>query len=106
MGILAQIARGDLSECGFLWSAVLFRTLGVQDTIPFMEVGTITEAVQFSSETMQKVNLFESPRMFCDIYCLEPRQMQKLHSHEGNDKIYYVVEGEGSFTIGQEARIQ
>jgi len=70
-----------------------------------MEVRTITEAVQFSSEKMQKVNLFESPRMFCDIYGLEPGQKQKIHSHEGNDKIYYVVEGEGSFTIGQETRI-
>jgi len=63
-----------------------------------MEVRTITEAVQFSSEKMQKVNLFESPRMFCDIYGLEPGQKQKIHSHEGNDKIYYVVEGEGSFS--------
>ncbi len=69
-----------------------------------MEVRTIAEAVRFSSEKMQKVNLFESPRMFCDIYCLEPGQLQKIHSHEGNDKIYYVVEGEGSFTIGQETR--
>ena len=48
------------------WNFVLFR---VHDTISFMEVRTITEAVQFSSEKMQKVNLFESPRMFCDIYC-------------------------------------
>lgn len=71
----------------------------------FMEVRTITEVVQFSSEKMQKVNLFESPRMFCDLYCLEPGQMQKIHSHKGNDKIYYVVEGEGSFTIGQETRL-
>ncbi len=70
-----------------------------------MKVRTITEAVQFSSEKMQKVNLFESPRMFCDIYCLEPGQIQKVHSHQGNDKIYYVVEGEGSFTVGQETRL-
>ncbi|MDA2928143.1 cupin domain-containing protein [Acidobacteria bacterium AH-259-G07] len=70
-----------------------------------MEVRKITKVVQFSSEKMQKINLFESPRMFCDIYCLEPGQKQKVHSHEGNDKIYYVVQGEGRFTIGQEMRL-
>ena len=38
-----------------------------QDTIPFMEVKTITEVVQFSSQKMKKVNLFESPRMFAHL---------------------------------------
>ena len=70
-----------------------------------MDVRKLTEVAQFSSEKMQKINLFESSRMFCDIYCLEPDQKQKIHSHGGNDKIYYVVEGEGRFTIGQETRL-
>ena len=70
-----------------------------------MDVRKITEVVRFSSQNMQKINLFESSRMFCDIYCLEPDQEQKIHSHEGNDKIYYVVQGEGRFTIGQETRL-
>ena len=70
-----------------------------------MDVRKITEVAQFNPEKMQKINLFESSRMFCDLYCLEPDQKQKIHSHEGNDKIYYVVQGEGRFTIGQETRL-
>ncbi len=70
-----------------------------------MNFRKISEVAQFSPEKMQKINLFESSRMFCDLYCLEPDQKQKLHSHQGNDKIYYVVEGEGRFTIGQETRL-
>lgn len=70
-----------------------------------MEVKKVFEAVKFSSQKMRKINLFESPRMFCDLYCLEPGQKQKVHSHQGNDKIYYVVEGIGHFTIGQETRL-
>ena len=69
-----------------------------------MDARKIEDLAQFSSEKMQKVNLFESPRMFCDIYGLEPGQSQKVHSHDDNDKIYYVVEGAGLFTIGREAR--
>ena len=54
----------------------------------------------FNEQKMQKVNLFETDRMFCDIYCFEPGQEQKTHTHAGSDKIYYVLEGKGSFHIG------
>jgi mannose-6-phosphate isomerase-like protein (cupin superfamily) len=60
----------------------------------------VRERVQFRPEKMQKVGLFDTPRMFCDLYCLEPGQEQKPHRHEGADKIYYVIEGEGTFTVG------
>ena len=69
-----------------------------------MDSKTIKEMAHFSPEKMRKVNLFESPRMFCDLYCLKPEQKQKVHSHDDNDKIYYVVEGQGLFTIGREER--
>ncbi len=59
---------------------------------------------QFAGEKFQKVNIFDSPRMFCDIYCFEPGQEQTLHSHEDNDKIYYVLEGIGTLTVGEESR--
>lgn len=59
---------------------------------------------KFSPEKMQKVNLFETGRFFCDVYCFEPGQTQKTHSHEGSDKLYYVLEGKGTFTIGDEKR--
>jgi quercetin dioxygenase-like cupin family protein len=55
---------------------------------------------RFSPEKMQKVNLFETDRMFTDIYCLEPGQEQKIHAHPGADKIYYVIEGTARFHIG------
>ena len=48
---------------------------------------------RFSSEKMQKVNLYETENFFCDVYGLEPGQEQKIHSHAGNDKIYMVLEG-------------
>jgi len=54
----------------------------------------------FNEQKMQRVNLFETDRMFCDIYCFEPGQEQKTHTHAGSDKIYYVLEGKGTFHIG------
>lgn len=67
-----------------------------------MEVAAVAARQRFSAEKMQKVNLFETPRMFCDIYCLEPGQAQKPHAHAGADKVYFVLEGEGEFSVGDE----
>ncbi len=69
-----------------------------------MEVRRIRDGISFSTEKMQKVALFESPRLFYDLYCLLPGQEQRAHAHEGSDKVYYVVEGVGRFTVGEEER--
>lgn len=53
---------------------------------------------------MQKNALFDSPHLFYDTYCLLPGQAQKVHAHEGSDKVYYVLEGTGRFTVGGEER--
>jgi quercetin dioxygenase-like cupin family protein len=60
----------------------------------------IAEAISFSEEKMQKNSLFDSPYLFYDVYCLMPGQHQKIHAHDGSDKIYYVLEGTGRFTVG------
>ncbi len=63
-----------------------------------------TAARRFADEKMQKVGLFETEQMFCDVYCLEPGQAQKVHAHAGATKFYYVIEGAGQITIGAETR--
>ena len=64
-----------------------------------------TSAVRdFSPEKLRKANLFETPHMFCDVYLLEPGQLQKVHAHGGATKFYYVIEGRARFTIGDEER--
>lgn len=67
-----------------------------------MEFKDAAEIARFSPEKMQKINLFETRNFFCDVYCLEPGQSQKVHAHQSEDKLYYVLEGEGVFTIGTE----
>ena len=58
----------------------------------------------FSDKKMSKVNLFESPRMFCDVYCLEPGQQQAEHTHEGSDKVYLALSGACEVRIGTATR--
>ena len=70
-----------------------------------MEARRLADAIAFNPETMAKNVLFDSPHMFYDLYCLKPGQAQKVHAHEGSDKVYYVVSGEGIFTIGEEEQL-
>jgi mannose-6-phosphate isomerase-like protein (cupin superfamily) len=69
-----------------------------------MDVKSVMDARKFSPEKLVKTSLFESERMFCDVYSASPGQEQKPHTHEGCDKIYYVIEGCGLFKIGGELR--
>jgi quercetin dioxygenase-like cupin family protein len=61
-------------------------------------------AVRFAADKLQKVGLFQTEHMFCDLYCLEPGQAQKPHAHAGATKFYYVLEGRAVATLGDESR--
>ena len=64
----------------------------------------VDAAAQFAADKMKKNNLFTTDRLFCDVYCFEPGQEQKSHSHTGSDKVYFVIEGTARIVIGVEAR--
>ena len=70
-----------------------------------MKVINITDYQKFSQEKMKKNNIFQSGRFFCDIYCFEPGQEQKGHIHGEQDKVYLVLEGKGTFQVGNEKQI-
>jgi mannose-6-phosphate isomerase-like protein (cupin superfamily) len=70
-----------------------------------MKVVTLSDFQQFSSEKMKKHNAFQSPRFFCDVYCFEPGQEQKGHVHHDQDKVYIVLEGQGTFRVGKEEQV-
>ena len=69
-----------------------------------MNVQNVPDAKRFDPVKPTKTNLFESERMFCDVYCLSPGQEQRAHVHEDSDKVYFVIEGCGRFEIGGETR--
>ena len=69
-----------------------------------MKVLNIREQISFKSEKLNKVSLFDNDKFFCDIYCIQSGQNQKVHAHEGSDKVYFVLEGRGKVTIGSEER--
>jgi quercetin dioxygenase-like cupin family protein len=69
-----------------------------------MDVRKIDNLIRFSDDKMQKLPVFESPKYFCDLYCLKPGQDQRVHSHPESDKIYFVLRGRGLIHIAGEER--
>lgn len=55
-------------------------------------------------EKFYKTTLWESERVMIGLNCLEPNQTQAVHAHQGAEKIYFVLEGRGTFTVGDETR--
>jgi quercetin dioxygenase-like cupin family protein len=65
-------------------------------------IKTVANHVGTRTDKFYKTTLFQSNAMLLGINCLEPRQVQKAHDHADQDKFYYIVEGEGVFTLGDE----
>jgi quercetin dioxygenase-like cupin family protein len=57
---------------------------------------------EFSRAKMTKVDCFRSERLLVGLNCFEPGQEQKVHTHAGADKFYFVVSGKASFTVGDQ----
>src|SRR5262245_24363590 len=51
-------------------------------------------------EKMYKSTLYESSRLLLGLNCLDPGQSDRAHTHADQDKFYYVIEGEGEFSLG------
>jgi quercetin dioxygenase-like cupin family protein len=66
----------------------------------------VKDRAQFSPDKMAKIALATTDRAQLDLYCVGAGQSQKAHTHDDQDKIYYVLEGAGRFSLGgQEERL-
>jgi quercetin dioxygenase-like cupin family protein len=69
-----------------------------------MQAFKLSSLLSYRPEKMAKVDVVSSPRLICGLNCFEPGQAQQAHAHKGADKLYYVVEGRGEFSLGAEKR--
>jgi quercetin dioxygenase-like cupin family protein len=66
----------------------------------------VEDHVRFDGAKMAKVALATTTRAQLDLYCVAPGQSQKPHTHGDQDKIYYVLEGVGRFSLaGEDLRL-
>ena len=56
----------------------------------------------FAAEKMGKATLVRGESLFAGLNCFEPGQEHALHAHEGQEKLYVVLEGVGEVRVGDE----
>ena len=60
----------------------------------------VRDLAKFAPDKMAKIALATTERCQLDLYCVAAGQSQKAHTHDDQDKVYYVVEGVGRFSLG------
>ena len=66
----------------------------------------IKDHIRLDTGKMAKIALATTARAQLDLYCVAPGQAQKPHIHGDQDKIYYVLEGTGRFSLaGKDERL-
>ena len=53
----------------------------------------------YRPEKMGKSTIFRSDRLMVGLNAFEPGQEHPLHAHDGMDKVYQVLEGDGLFLL-------
>ena len=53
----------------------------------------------YTSKKMGKSTIFRSDRLLVGLNAFEPGQEHPLHAHDGMDKVYQVLAGEGVFLL-------
>lgn len=67
-----------------------------------MIVKNVASRAAFFPDKMGKADLLRGGYVFAGLNCFEPGQEHALHTHAGQDKLYYVVEGQGIVRIGED----
>lgn len=67
-----------------------------------MKVARVRERAVFRPDKMGKVDLAAGEMLSAGLNCFEPGQEHAAHVHHGQDKLYYVIEGQGVLRIGSE----
>jgi quercetin dioxygenase-like cupin family protein len=70
-----------------------------------MFVKKVVSAATFSPGKMSKTNIVQGSFLFAGLNCFEPGQEHEPHAHEGQDKLYFILEGHGMVQVGEQAEL-
>jgi mannose-6-phosphate isomerase-like protein (cupin superfamily) len=67
-----------------------------------MFVKRVSSYATFAPEKMTKSTIAQGEFLFVGLNSFEPDQEHALHAHEGQDKLYVILQGSGTVRIGEE----
>ncbi|OQA91499.1 MAG: Cupin domain protein [Elusimicrobia bacterium ADurb.Bin231] len=67
-----------------------------------MKTVKVAELKEFSAEKFLKKVPLDTDKIIFNTFFFKPRQFLPFHKHPSTDELFYVVEGIGEFTVGNE----
>jgi quercetin dioxygenase-like cupin family protein len=65
----------------------------------------VSSLARFAPEKMGKSTVVEGEYLFAGLNSFEPGQEHAPHTHAGQDKLYFVLEGSGEVQIGEQTEL-
>lgn len=70
-----------------------------------MIVKRVVDLAEFRADGMGKSSVARGDFVYAGLNAFEPGQEHKAHAHEGQDKLYFVLEGAGEVSVGDETEL-
>jgi len=70
-----------------------------------MFVQRVSHLAKFAPAKMGKSTVVQGEYLFAGLNSFEPGQEHAAHTHEGQDKLYLVLEGSGLVQVGEETEL-
>ena len=70
-----------------------------------MFVKRVSSLAQFTPDRMSKSTIVRGDTLFVGLNSFEPDQEHAAHAHEGQDKLYLILEGSGMVRVGEETEL-
>lgn len=70
-----------------------------------MFVKQVAGRASFAPEKMGKITVAQGDSLFVGLNCFEPNQEHASHAHEGQDKLYFILEGNGIVQVGENSEL-
>jgi mannose-6-phosphate isomerase-like protein (cupin superfamily) len=70
-----------------------------------MFVKRVSGFATFAPDRMGKGTVVQGDFLFAGLNCFEPGQEHAPHAHQGQDKLYFVLEGSGMVHIGEQSEL-
>jgi quercetin dioxygenase-like cupin family protein len=70
-----------------------------------MFLNKLSSLAKFAPDKMGKTTLAHGDFLFAGLNSFEPGQEHAAHAHEGQDKLYVILEGEGVVRVDDQAEV-
>ena len=94
-----------MSKEFFVWNNGMDDSDLLQRKLAAMFVKQVSGTARFAPDKMSKTTVAQGDFLFAGLNCFEPDQEHAAHAHEGQDKLYFILEGSGLVQVGEKVEL-